>query len=68
MNEKADNPGARCPKCHCGHCPVIPPTRYSGRWTIRRRQCRHCGKQFRTREELQPPQTPPPAADFSSEK
>lgn len=43
--------GVRCPACHCRHCPVRY-TIHRGKYTIRVRACRHCGKEMRTREEV----------------
>lgn len=37
--------GVRCPKCHCRHCPVVR-VRHKGRYTRRKRECRHCANQF----------------------
>lgn len=45
------NPGVHCVKCGCRHCPVLD-TRRQGKWTTRRRRCRNCGFQFRTREQV----------------
>ena len=43
--------GVKCPKCHCRHAPVLY-TRHHGKYTVRVRECRHCKKEFRTREEI----------------
>jgi len=43
--------GVRCRKCGCRHCPVVY-TRHKTTHTFRRRQCRHCGHRFSTREKL----------------
>lgn len=42
--------GVRCPGCNCRRCPV-KKTWHSGKNTFKRRECRHCGTTFRTREE-----------------
>lgn len=45
------NPGVRCPKCGCKHCPAYD-TRRRGKWTIRKRRCRNCGRELQTREQV----------------
>ncbi|MBE3132782.1 MAG: hypothetical protein IMZ55_04860 [Acidobacteria bacterium] len=41
--------GVACPKCGCGHAPVINTRHHPGR-TVRYRQCRNCGRRFTTIE------------------
>lgn len=43
--------GVRCPRCACRHCPTNR-TKHTQRTTIRYRTCRHCGKDFVTRETI----------------
>ena len=45
--------GIRCPSCGCGHCPVLFTRPAPLERTRRRRQCRHCGEQFNTYEQVQ---------------
>jgi transcriptional regulator NrdR family protein len=55
------NPGVSCPRCGCGHVPVYY-TRRVGKFTRRRRECRHCGHMFTTTEmvgALSDPPVPP---------
>lgn len=47
---KPEDLGVRCPSCHCRHCPVAY-TRQQRNTTIRVRDCRYCGRRFRTKEQ-----------------
>lgn len=51
MSETTPAPGVQCPRCHCRHMPVVF-TRHRGKWTVRTRQCRNCGRQVKTREQI----------------
>lgn len=47
--------GVCCPDCNCRHCFVIytrPRTDQRGGKTIRRRECRNCGRRFLTTERV----------------
>jgi hypothetical protein len=50
-DERDEKPagGVTCPKCGCGHCPVWY-TRAKPNGVVRKRICRHCGKEFITVE------------------
>lgn len=51
--DKTDPPkGVRCPSCGCGHAPVYK-TRERLSQVMRIRVCRHCGRQFVTRERVE---------------
>jgi len=41
--------GLRCPRCGCGHLPVVY-TRPRRGFILRVRRCRHCGRRIATRE------------------
>lgn len=41
--------GLKCPECGCRHFQVIRTDQQAG-YIQRRRVCRHCGKEIRTRE------------------
>ncbi|MEX2388790.1 MAG: hypothetical protein WD534_13005 [Phycisphaeraceae bacterium] len=43
--------GLRCPRCGCGHLPVVY-TRPKPGCILRVRECRHCGKRLSTRERV----------------
>lgn len=52
--------GVHCRECWCTHCPTQFTYR-KGRFTFRRRRCRHCGNEFDVREEIcneAPPKRP----------
>jgi len=40
-----------CPSCGCQHLPVAY-TRHRGRFIVRARDCRHCGRRITTREKI----------------
>jgi len=42
--------GVRCPKCHCGHVPVLYTRKVANGGIRRRRECRACGRRFTTYE------------------
>jgi Zn ribbon nucleic-acid-binding protein len=42
--------GVACPRCGCKHLPALKMQRF-GKYNVRTRQCRHCGRKIRTREE-----------------
>lgn len=42
--------GLACPRCGCQHLPVIYTRRKPG-YILRLRECRHCGRRVRTREQ-----------------
>ncbi|MBE7455464.1 MAG: hypothetical protein KJ057_17960 [Phycisphaerae bacterium] len=44
--------GLICPKCGCAHFRVIYLKHLPGGIVRRRRECRHCGRRFTTREYL----------------
>jgi len=44
-----EGPGIPCPRCGCTHHRVVY-TRQVANFTRRRRECRHCGRQFWTTE------------------
>ena len=41
----------RCPQCHCRHFLVVW-VRHHVNKIVRRRECRHCGKQITTSETI----------------
>ncbi|MBU0638326.1 MAG: hypothetical protein KKB50_05630 [Planctomycetes bacterium] len=44
--------GLRCPNCHCRHFYVVyTRPKVNGR-TMRRRECRHCGRRIVTYERV----------------
>lgn len=44
--------GVRCPDCGCRHCPVYYTRQRAAGRTIRRRECRTCGRRFLTVERV----------------
>ena len=42
--------GVTCPRCGCAMSAVLETRRMTKRYTLRRRECRHCGAHFSTRE------------------
>lgn len=44
--------GIRCSRCGCRECRVIYTRAGAMQTTARRRECRHCGKRFTTRERI----------------
>jgi len=43
--------GLRCPRCGCGHLPVLY-TRHKRDHVLRVRHCRNCGRRVMTRERM----------------
>lgn len=50
ISDDDGNRGVRCRKCGCAHHFVVYLRHMPNGVTLRKRQCRHCGHRFTTRE------------------